>query len=66
MLVDEDTYIPPFGAAVRYVCEWRKVHTYLRLGAIPPFGGWCEVCMLVEEDTYVPPFGGYTSVWGLV
>ena len=40
MLVDEDTYIPPFG-------------------------GWCEVCMLVEEDTYIPPFGGW-SVWWLV
>ena len=34
---------------MRYVC-WE--HTY-----IPPFGGWCEVCMLVEEDTDIPAFG---------
>ena len=20
---------------------------------IPPFGGWCEVCMLVAENTYL-------------
>ena len=32
-------------------------HTY-----IPPFRGWCRVCMLVEEDTYIPPFGGWCEV----
>ena len=44
------TYIPPFGAGVRYVCKWRNIHTY-----IPPFGGGCEVCMLCEQaDSGLP------------
>ena len=44
MLVEEDTYIPPFGGWSE-VCMLVKEDTY-----IPPFGGWCEVCLL---GTYI-------------
>ena len=77
MLVEQNTYIPPFGVWCE-VCMYLPPHT-----CIPPFGGCCEVCLLgtyihtylrlgrfgagvryvkyVCKETYI-----HTSVWGLV